>query len=133
MTPLLLAAQLLLAQADAGSGAAKEALDVTKLPFNEQAIVLVMKHHKDKIQGCYNDMLLEKGSKKVDGKIFTSFLITPEGFVKDAKVAKKGTTLKDKGLHDCVVAVLSVIEFPKPKENRDYPIEFPFSLKASNE
>jgi hypothetical protein len=50
--------------------------------------------------------------------------------VKDAKVLKKGTTLKDKGLHDCVVSVLMSMSFPKPPDGKDQPIEYPFNLKA---
>ncbi len=134
MSFLSLLAVAVLSQADGGTAASdKPALDVSKLPFNQQAIVLVMKHHKDKIQGCYNDMLLEKGGKKVDGKLLTSFVITGEGLVKNAKILKKGTTLKDKSMHDCVIAVLTTLEFPKPKDDGDHPVEFPFSLKASNE
>jgi hypothetical protein len=66
----------------------------------------------------------------VQGKIRTSFVITPEGFVKEAKVLKKGTTVKNARLNECVVAVLTTLSFPKPKDGKNHPIEFPFNLKA---
>jgi hypothetical protein len=50
--------------------------------------------------------------------------------VKQAKVLKKGTTLHDPKLNDCVIAVLSAMTFPKPTDKRDHPIEHPFNLKA---
>ena len=45
-------------------------------------------------------------------------------------MVKKGTTLKDPELHDCVVTVLSSMIFPKPPDGKDHPIEYPFNLKA---
>jgi hypothetical protein len=57
-------------------------------------------------------------------------VITAEGLVKAAKVNKKTSSLKDARLHECVEAVLSVMEFPKPPDGRDQPIEFPFNFKA---
>jgi hypothetical protein len=50
--------------------------------------------------------------------------------VKGAKILKKGTTLNDPKLNECVVAVLLTMEFPKPPKNQDQPIDFPFKLKA---
>ena len=68
--------------------------------------------------------------KVVEGKLMTSFTINAEGLVKGAKVEKKGTTLKEPRLHDCVVAVLTAMTFPKPADGKDHPIEYPFNLKA---
>ncbi|MBU8894727.1 hypothetical protein DRW03_09395 [Corallococcus sp. H22C18031201] len=107
----------------------EEALDVGALPFTPDSIQQVILHHKVRIQECYEDHLVEKG-KKVEGKLMTSFTITPDGLVKDAKVVKKASTLKDAGLNDCVVAVLMSMSFPKPTDGRDHPIEYPFNLKA---
>jgi hypothetical protein len=104
-------------------------LDVSRMPFTPDSIQQVIQHHKKQIQGCYEDHLAAK-NKKVEGKLMTSFTITPDGLVKNAKVVKKGTTLKDAGLHDCVVAVLTSLTFPKPPDERDHPIDYPFNLKA---
>lgn len=104
-------------------------LDLSRMPFSADSIRMVMTHHKEKIQSCYEDTMAEK-EKKVEGKLMTSFTITAGGLVKDAKVLKKGTTLKDRELHDCVVAVLTSLSFPKPPDGMEYPIEYPFNLKA---
>jgi len=116
-------------KAPAGQQQAPAELDVSRMPFSPDSIRQVMIHHQAKIQECYEDHLAAK-SKKVEGKLMTSFVITARGLVKDAKVLKKGTTLKDKGLHDCVVSVLLAMSFPQPPDGKDQPIEYPFNLKA---
>jgi hypothetical protein len=57
-------------------------------------------------------------------------MITGEGLVKGAKVERRGTTLKSRALHECVVAVLTSMTFPKPPIRRDHPINYPFKLTA---
>jgi len=109
----------------------KAPLDVSKLPFTPDSIRLVVAYHQDEIQACYEDLLASK-DKPVEGKLMTSFTIGPNGAVRDAKVLKKGTTLKDARLHDCVVSTLTMMEFPKPEDGENHPVEFPFNLKPTN-
>jgi len=115
------------AQEDAGT---KPSIDVTQLPFSQDTVKLVMEQvAQPRIQECYEEML--SGMKKpVEGKILTSFVVNPEGVVKNAKVEKRGTTLRDKKFHQCVTEVLLALNFPKPPHGKDQPIEFPFNLKA---
>ena len=70
--------------------------------------------------------------KAVEGVLKTAFSITAEGYVSKARIDKKASTLKDGKLHDCVVAVLSTMQFPAPPDGKERPIEFPFNLKAVN-
>lgn len=123
----------LVKEAVAGTEQQADGPDVSKLPFTPDSIKQVVLHYQPKIQGCYEDHLSTKsgGKKKApEGQVKTSFVISPDGIVKNAKVDKKGSTLKDPQLHDCVVAVLSTMNFPKPPDGKDRPIEFPFNLKA---
>ncbi|MGE6759149.1 AgmX/PglI C-terminal domain-containing protein [Corallococcus interemptor] len=106
-----------------------DGLDVSRLPFTPDSIRQVIAHHMPRIQECYEDHMVEK-DKKVEGLLRTTFTITAEGTVRSAKIDKHGSTLKDAGLNDCVVAVLSSLDFPKPPDGRDHPIEYPFNLKA---
>jgi hypothetical protein len=106
-----------------------EGPDVSKLPFTPDSIKQIVLSYQPKIQGCYEDHIANK-KKAPEGTLKTLFTITPDGLVKGAKVDKKGSSLKDPALHDCVVAVLSTMGFPKPPDSRDHPIEFPFNLKA---
>ena len=114
---------------DAAAQPEKKKRDLTKLPFSADTVKLVVNDHMDHIQSCYNEMLAST-KKKIEGDLMTSFTITPEGMVKNAKVEKKGTTLKDPKLHECVVATLTAMEFPRPADKHDHPINFPFKLKA---
>lgn len=107
----------------------KKKRDVTRMPFTADSVKIIVTDSQPLIQDCYNEMLaLTK--KKVEGEIMTSWVITPEGMVKKAKVEKKGTTLRDPKFHECVVSVLSTMEFPRPADKADHPINFPFKLKA---
>lgn len=136
MTRFILALSLAVAsfafaeeEGDQKARATPEELDVSLLPFSADTVKLVVEHHQPKIQECYEATLADK-AKAVEGKLMTSFVVTPGGAVKNARVLKKGTTLRDPRLHDCVKAALLTMTFPRPSENRDYPIEFPFNLKA---
>ncbi len=108
-----------------------EGPDVSKLPFTADTIKQIVVSYQPKIQGCYEDHISNK-KKAPEGTLKTSFVITPDGIVKTAKVDRKASTLKDPALHDCVVAVLSTMNFPKPPDSKDHPIEFPFNLKAQH-
>jgi hypothetical protein len=118
------------AAADGGAGHNEaDGPDVSKLPFTKDSIAKVVTFHQPKIQTCYEETLAVK-DKAVEGTLSTSWIITPEGMVKSAKVEKKGTTLKDGRLHDCVVAVISSMNFPTPPGGKQQPITYPFNLKA---
>ncbi|RKH27860.1 AgmX/PglI C-terminal domain-containing protein [Corallococcus sicarius] len=106
-----------------------DGLDVSRLPFTPDSIRQVMVHNSPRIQECYEDHMVEK-DKKVEGKLMTTFTITAEGTVRSAKVDRQQSTLKDAGLNDCVVSVLMSMDFPKPTDGREHPIEYPFNLKA---
>ena len=103
--------------------------DVSKMPFTQDSIKQVVLAYQPKIQGCYEDHISNK-KKAPEGTLKTAWTITADGLVSGAKINKKGSTLKDPALHDCVVAVLSTMAFPKPPDSKDHPIEFPFNLKA---
>lgn len=130
MSGLGLVAWLVLAQADAGTLAVeKPGPDVEKLPFSQDTVKQVIDFNLPKIQACYNEMLAGM-TKAKEGMLKTSWVITAEGLVSKAKVERKGTTLKDPKLHECVVTVLSSMTFPKPPDGKVHPIEYPFNLKA---
>lgn len=118
------------ASAQADGGIQNEAPpDVSQMPFTNYAIRKVVEFHLPKIQGCYEESLAPR-RKVVEGRLMAAWIITPEGTVKKAKILKKGTTLRDAKLHECVIAVLSGMSFPKPSDGRDHPVEHPFNLKA---
>jgi hypothetical protein len=107
----------------------KSALNLALMPFTPDTVKRVVAYNRDKIQACYEETLASK-TKPVEGRVMTSFVVTPEGLVKAPRVLKKGTTLKDPRLHACVVDALGTFTFPKPSDRREHPIEYPFNLKA---
>ena len=100
-----------------------------KLPFTPDTLREVVKAKQPEIERCWEQSLAGT-DKPVDGKIQTHFIITPEGTVRQPKVVKKGTTLKNDALHRCVETVLSTMVFPKPPDGKDHPVDYPFNLKA---
>ena len=107
----------------------RPALRVDRMPFSQDSIREVMAYHQEEIQTCYEKTLADK-EKVVEGKLNTSFVINHDGEVKEAKVLKRGTTLREPRLHQCVVETLTAMKFPKPHDKRDHPIEYPFNLKT---
>jgi hypothetical protein len=88
-----------------------------KLPFTSDTIKEIVRAKQPDIERCW-EQTLAGTDKPVDGKLQTHFVITPVGSVKQAKVVKKGTTLKDPALHRCVETVLSTMLFPRPPTGR---------------
>ena len=113
----------------APAASAVPALDVNRLPFTSDSIAQVVRAKQGDIQDCYERFLAQR-QEKVQGRLLTRFAISPGGTVTGAQVEKHGTTLKDKELHGCVVAVLSKLHFPKPPDGKQHPVEYPFNLKA---
>ena len=103
--------------------------DPQKLPYTPDTIKEIVRAKQPDIERCW-EQTLAATDKPVDGKLQTHFVITPVGSVKQAKVVKKGTTLKDPALHKCVATVLSTMLFPRPPDGKDHPVEYPFNLKA---
>ncbi len=127
--------------ASAGADGGSTGPDVEKMPFTPDSIKQVMAFYAPQIQSCYEESLAAKdvtlkadggtaGGKGVEGKLVTAFTITPDGTVTKAGISKKGTTLKDPKLHECVISVLGSISFPKPTDKKNHPIEYPFNLKT---
>lgn len=103
--------------------------NIDALPFTPASIQSVVAHHLPQVQTCYEQSLATK-EKAVGGSLMTSFVIMPNGNVKKAAVVKKGTTVKDPKLNECVVGVLNAMMFPVPPDGADHPIEYPINLKA---
>ena len=115
--------------AGVGSATPARGSSPEKLPFTPDTIKEIVRAKQPEIERCW-EQTLAATDKPVDGKLQTHFVITPVGSVKQAKVVKKGTTLKDPALHRCVETVLSTMLFPRPPDGKDHPVEYPFNLKA---
>jgi hypothetical protein len=103
-------------------------LDVAGMLFDQESIRQVVAFHMPEIQECYEQVLSDTG-KKLEGKVVVHFVINTEGRVSQAKPVPKKSTLKDERLVSCVLA-LRGWAFPKPSDNRDHPVEYPFVLSV---
>jgi len=135
LVPLLVALTAVPAAPDAGTASAvvpatpAKGSDPAKLPFTPDTLRDVVRAKQPEIERCW-EQTLASTDKPMEGKLQTHFVITPDGTVKQPKVVKKGTTLKNDALHRCVETVLSTMVFPKPPDGKDHPVEYPFNLKA---
>lgn len=108
-----------------------QGLDVGALPFTPDSIRKVVLSFQPQVQACYEELLLTvKDAPPPEGVLRTAFTITAEGSVKAPRVDRKASALKDPRLHDCVQGVLGMMLFPRPPDGQEYPVEFPFNLKA---
>jgi hypothetical protein len=105
---------------------AKKELDVSKMLFGPEAVRAVVNFHMPDILECYEKVVADTG-KNVEGKVFVGFIIDANGNVSDARVLQKKSTLKDDRIQECVLT-MRTWQFPKPDDNRDHPIEYPFNL-----
>jgi hypothetical protein len=129
MTFPALLALLVAAEAQAADGGQALHSEVSRLPFTPDSVKQVVVGVQPRIQACYEDRLA-MNRRAPQGTLRTHWVITPGGLVKGARVSWQASTLKDRPLHDCVVAVLSTMEFPRPPDGKDHPVDFPFNLKA---
>jgi hypothetical protein len=108
--------------------APKRELDVSRMLFDAESIRQVVSFHMPEIQECYEGVLSETG-KRIEGKVVVSAVIDPEGRVTSAKALPKKSTMREPKVVDCVLAMRGWA-FPKPGDNRDHPIEYPFVLSV---
>jgi hypothetical protein len=105
--------------------------DVANLPFTPDTVREIVQAGQPRIQACYEEHLA-LNRRSPQGTLKTSWVITPAGRVKSARVTGKTSTLRDRQLRDCVVAALSAMVFPRPPDGKDHPVEFPFNLKVQH-
>ncbi|HCF58220.1 MAG TPA: hypothetical protein DFS52_09530 [Myxococcales bacterium] len=91
----------------------------------------MVKFHMPEIQGCYEKVLSDSG-KRLEGRVMVGFTIDLNGNVTELKPLLKKSTVKDDRVVDCVLLTARRFAFPKPPDNRIYPIEYPFDLKVTS-
>lgn len=102
-------------------------LDVNNMLFDAHSIRQVVQHHMPQIQSCYEKVLSTSG-QRIEGRVAVGFIIDITGSVLEARLLPKKSTVTDERVIDCVLLRVRRLIFPKPPDNRRYPIEFPFDL-----
>jgi hypothetical protein len=113
---------------DGGAPRPTTGLDVSRMFFDKDDILKVVAYHTKEVQDCYEHAIAET-EQKFEGRVWMDFVVDADGKVKEAKVRKKGTTLKQERVHDCIIAAAYDWLFPKPPDGKLHPLSFPFDLK----
>ena len=113
---------------DAGVPPPPAGPDVSRMFFEKDDILKVVAYHTKEVQECYERVIAET-EQKFEGRVWVDFLVDESGKVKRARVRKKGTTLKQERVHDCIVAAVYEWVFPTPSDGKVHPLSFPFDLK----
>lgn len=82
--------------------------------------------HAGEIQMCYEQALAE--DKLLGGKVTLRWTVQPDGSVVDASVDEAGTTLRNRKLHDCMLARVVGWKFPRPEGGGPVVIRNPWVL-----
>jgi hypothetical protein len=69
----------------------------------------VVHAEQERVQGCYDEGLAR--NSKLRGKIVVLFTVENDGTVSDV-VTKKGTTIKDEKVVDCIDELFETLQFP---------------------
>ncbi|MFN7131172.1 MAG: AgmX/PglI C-terminal domain-containing protein [Myxococcales bacterium] len=107
----------------------KQGPDLTGMPFDRLAVQTVVQHHMPEIQECYEGVLADTG-QRIEGRVSVGFIVDSEGMVSQARALPKKSTMKDPRVVECVLSSVRRWRFPRPGDNRDHPIEYPFDLKV---
>jgi TonB family protein len=111
-----------------GEAGAPASTPVERMPFGPQAIRQIIQERTPEVQACYERVLADTRAR-LQGRVVVRFIIGLDGQVSSAKVLRRGTTLNDARVHDCVLAVRGW-QFPRPSDDREHPVEYPFDLKV---
>ncbi len=98
--------------------------DKSKGGLTPQEIMVVIRANLNQIRNCYEKLL--KRQPNAAGKIAVNFVVAKgTGKVKKG-VAITTATISDKEMQACVTATISNWRFPKPRQNQDVTINYPF-------
>jgi hypothetical protein len=82
-------------------------------PIDKDTLRSFLQAHAGEIQKCYEQALAE--DKLLGGKVTLRWTVQPDGSVVDASVDEAGTTLRNRKVHDCMLARVVHWKFPRPE------------------
>ena len=91
--------------------------------MSREAVLSVVNQHLDEIRDCYERELLHNPG--LTGKILMEWLIREDGSVAYSKVAFTNIG-HSSDLHLCVQAQVTAWKFPRPTDNQEVVVTFPF-------
>ena len=101
-----------------------------KSPYHRIEIKNTMTKYVKPVRDCYNDYL-ESSPEVTDGEIMVDWQIDSDGDVVKAEVVRSGFTGEKLG--NCIVGVISSIEFPPPPSDKNVYADYKFFFKKVEE
>ncbi len=81
--------------------------------IDKEALKKVLQAHAADVQRCYEQELAQ--DKLLEGKVTLRWTVQPDGSVAGVSVDEDGTTLRNRKVHDCMLAGVAAWRFPKPR------------------
>jgi TonB family protein len=95
---------------------------------DRDAIDSTLKSHRAEFRDCYERQVNASSENSgLRGNIILAFVIQPSG--KPSQVTVKQTTLKNYMVENCVMSVLSQVQFPPPKGGLPVTVTYPFNFE----
>jgi hypothetical protein len=89
-------------------------------------IVAIVAARRDEARACYDEGL--KKNPSLEGDLDIKWTIDPEGNITEIAVDDSKSTIHDKGVGDCVVAVIKKVKFAKSNKGFESKMHYPFNF-----
>ncbi len=99
-------------------------------PYKETAVNNSLRKAAKKIQGCYKGYLA-KNPPITDGYMEIDWTIRPDGSA--TKVELISSNIDDRPLHECILSIISKINFPPPPYGFDVYMTYKYNFKKSKD
>ena len=99
---------------------------INPITIDHDGIEIAIRKHRDEFRYCYERELNQGKMPIKKGIVYVQFMIQPSGSALDAKVFK--TTLNYVNVENCILYVISRIQFPLPSGNQPVTVKYPFSF-----
>jgi hypothetical protein len=81
---------------------------------------------RDEARACYDEGL--KKNPNIEGDLDIFWKIDPEGNVTETGVDDAKSTIRDKGVSDCIIAIIKRIHFAKSNKGYESRMHYPFNF-----
>jgi hypothetical protein len=81
---------------------------------------------RDEARACYDEAL--KKNRTLEGDLDIKWTIDPDGNITDIGVDDSKSTIHDKGVSDCIIAIVKKVHFAKSNKGYESRMHYPFNF-----
>ena len=81
---------------------------------------------RDEARACYDEGL--KRNPSMEGDLDIKWTIDPDGNITEIAVDDSKSTIRDKGVGDCIIAVIRKVHFAKSNKGYESKMHYPFNF-----